>query len=84
MLVAYLVFFLSGLANGLTSLNREVVDKWDASVIVLTEESDKSLVASTMTIDEAEAVNADETAVPGQKLYRLRLQKRYTATPRLF
>ncbi|GKW46260.1 ABC transporter permease [Planococcus sp. NCCP-2050] len=66
MLVAYLVFFLSGLANGLASLNREAVDKWDASAIVLTEESDKSLVASTMTIDEAEAMNADETAVLGQ------------------
>ncbi|MCJ1909493.1 ABC transporter permease [Planococcus ruber] len=66
MLVAYLVFFLSGLANGLASLNREAVDKWDASAIVLTEESDKSLVASTMTIDEAEAMEADKTAVLGQ------------------
>lgn len=43
MLVAYLVFFLSGLANGLASLNREAVDKWDASVIVLTEEPTASL-----------------------------------------
>ncbi|WKA51483.1 ABC transporter permease [Planococcus liqunii] len=66
MLVAYLVFFLSGLANGLASLNREAVDKWEASAVVLTEESDKSLVASSLTIDEAEAVEADETAVLGQ------------------
>lgn len=66
MLVAYLVFFLSGLANGLASLNREAVDKWEASAIVLTEESDKSLVASTMSIKEADALDADETAVLGQ------------------
>lgn len=66
MLVAYLVFFLSGLANGLASLNREAVDKWDASAIVLTEESDKSLLQSTMSIGELSAIQADETAVIGQ------------------
>lgn len=66
MLVAYLVFFLSGLANGLASLNREAVDKWESSAIVLTEESDKSLVASTMSIEEAGDLEADETAVLGQ------------------
>ena len=36
MLVSYLVFFLSGLATGLASLNREAVDKWDATAVVLT------------------------------------------------
>ena len=66
MLVSYLVFFLSGLANGLASLNREAVDKWEASAIVLTEESDKSLLQSTMAIGELEAIEADETAVIGQ------------------
>ncbi|TWT02278.1 ABC transporter permease [Planomicrobium sp. CPCC 101079] len=66
MLVSYLVFFLSGLANGLASLNREAVDKWDASAIVLTEESDKSLLQSTMTIDELDGIEAEEKAVLGQ------------------
>ncbi|MDN7243303.1 ABC transporter permease [Planococcus sp. N028] len=66
MLVSYLVFFLSGLANGLASLNREAVDKWDASAIVLTEESDKSLLQSTMAIGELDTIEADETAVLGQ------------------
>ena len=33
MLVSYLVFFLSGLATGLASLNREAVDKWDATAM---------------------------------------------------
>ena len=36
MLVSYLVFF-SGLATGLADLNREAVDNWEASTIILTE-----------------------------------------------
>lgn len=66
MLVSYLVFFLSGLATGLQSLNRESVDKWKASAIVLTEESDKSLGQSSMTIEDAEHFKAEEKAVLSQ------------------
>lgn len=66
MLVSYLVFFLSGLATGLASLNRESVDKWDATAIVLTEESDKSLPQSSLTIEEVTTIEGDETAVLGQ------------------
>lgn len=66
MLVAFLVFFLSGLATGLQHLNREAVDKWDADAIVLTEESDKSLGLSSMTVQDHEGIDADETAVLGQ------------------
>lgn len=66
MLVSYLVFFLSGLATGLASLNREAVDKWEATAIVLTKESDKSLYQSTMSFDEQSELNANETAVIGQ------------------
>lgn len=66
MLVSYLVFFLSGLATGLASLNREAVDEWDATAIVLTQESDKSLYQSTMTIDQQSELNATDTAVIGQ------------------
>ncbi|MDN3428197.1 ABC transporter permease [Microbacterium sp. APC 3898] len=66
MLVAYLVFFLSGLASGLASLNREAVDKWDADAIVLTEESDQSLTQSSFGSDAVDTIDADETAVLGQ------------------
>ncbi len=66
MLVSYLVFFLSGLANGLESLNREAVDKWDATGIVLTEESDKSMPQSSMTIEVADSIDANEIAIIGQ------------------
>ena len=49
MLVSYLVFFLSGLANWLgKDMNRESVDKWKATSIILTEESDKSIYQSSM------------------------------------
>lgn len=66
MLVAYLVFFLSGLAKGLENMNREAVDKWEATGIVLTEESDKSLSQSSMTPDDIDDVTAKEMAVIGQ------------------
>jgi putative ABC transport system permease protein len=66
MLVSYLVFFLSGLATGLENLNRESVDKWNASAIVLTEESDKSLYQSSLTIEDAEDIDAKEVASIGQ------------------
>lgn len=66
MLVSYLVFFLSGLATGLENLNRESVDKWKASAIVLTEESDKSMYQSSLTIEDLNDIDAKEIAVIGQ------------------
>ncbi|WP_153723393.1 ABC transporter permease [Sporosarcina cascadiensis] len=66
LLVSFLVFFLSGLANGLASMNREAVDKWDADAVLLTEESDKSLYQSAFNKEEADALGADETAIVGQ------------------
>ncbi|AOV07461.1 ABC transporter permease [Sporosarcina ureilytica] len=66
MLVSYLVFFLSGLATGLQNLNRESVDKWQADAIILTEESDKSLYQSSLTIEDANDLDAKELAVIGQ------------------
>lgn len=66
MLVSYLVFFLSGLATGLQNLNRESVDKWQADAIILTEESDKSMSQSSLTLEDAEVIDAKELAVIGQ------------------
>lgn len=66
MLVSYLVFFLSGLANGLQQMNRESVDKWDATAIILTEESDKSLYQSSMTIEDSKELSDTKLAVIGQ------------------
>lgn len=66
MLVSYLVFFLSGLATGLENLNRESVDKWKATAIVLTEESDKSLYQSSLSIENVKDIEGKEIAVLGQ------------------
>lgn len=66
MLVSYLVFFLSGLATGLQDMNRESIDKWDSTHMVLTEESDKSLFESSMSIDDKEDVDAADVAILGQ------------------
>ncbi|NYF25431.1 ABC transporter permease [Sporosarcina sp. JAI121] len=66
MLVSYLVFFLSGLANGLENMNRESVDKWKATSIILTDESDKSMSQSSMTLEDINDIDAKEIAVIGQ------------------
>jgi putative ABC transport system permease protein len=65
-LVSYLVFFLSGLANGLENLNKEAVVKWDADGIILKEESDINLPQSSMNIDVYDGNGASEYAVLGQ------------------
>ncbi|MGP6139119.1 ABC transporter permease [Jeotgalibaca sp. A127] len=65
-LVSYLVFFLVGLAYGLAMDNRTSVDKWDASGIVLTDESNANINMSMMPRSLADDVDADEVAVLGQ------------------
>ncbi|MFA9467311.1 FtsX-like permease family protein [Streptococcus sp. E24BD] len=61
-LVAYLVFFLTGLAYGLMQQNRSAVDKWQADTIFLSTEANKLLAPSI--IDEAlvDQVKAEEKA----------------------
>ncbi|UJL46171.1 ABC transporter permease [Virgibacillus sp. NKC19-16] len=66
MLVSYLVFFLSGLANGLEQLNREAVDKWNADGIILTEEANINLPRSTMNIEDFNPEKVNDAAVLGQ------------------
>ncbi len=63
-LVSYLVFFLSGLANGLENLNKEAVDKWEADGVVLTDESDINLPQSSFEKDEFDG-SGIETALLG-------------------
>lgn len=66
MLVSYLVFFLSGLASGLQDFNKAAVDKWDATGVILTKESDVNLPQSSLLIDDFKGDNVDEVAVLGQ------------------
>lgn len=59
-LVSYLVFVLSGLANGLKDLNREAVDSWGASAIILTADSDISLPSSSFSLAEGKKIDVPE------------------------
>ncbi|WYQ43353.1 ABC transporter permease [Bacillus sp. FSL W7-1321] len=65
-LIAYLVFFLTGLAYGLAQENRMVVDKWDADHILLAEESNNNLNMSMVSTNVFDDVSADEKAILAQ------------------
>lgn len=67
-LIAYLVYFLTGLAYGLAMENRLAVDSWQADAIVLTEESNGNLSMSVMEETEGQSVQAEESAPLGQSL----------------
>ncbi len=62
MLVSYLVFLLSGLANGLENMNKAAVDKWKAQGVILTEESDFNLPQSSLSLDDYDGEGAVEFA----------------------
>lgn len=61
-LVSYLVFFLSGLANGLENMNKAAVDKWGSQGVILTKESDINLPQSSLKLDDYNGEGADEYA----------------------
>jgi len=65
-LVSYLVYFLTGLAYGLSQDNRTSVDQWEADAIILTDESNANISMSMMPQSEKNEVNANEVAALGQ------------------
>lgn len=65
-LIAYLVFFLTGLAYGLAQDNRMAVDKWEADQILLTEEANDNLNMSMFPRSLYDEVDAPEKAVLAQ------------------
>lgn len=62
LLVAYLVFFLTGLAYGLMQQNRSAVDKWQADTIFLSKDANKLLAPSLFDEALLNQVKADEKA----------------------
>jgi putative ABC transport system permease protein len=64
-LVAYVVFMLSGLANGLSDGHKKAVADWDAQTIVLSEDSNKVASASILTRGDVARVDAKEKAAVG-------------------
>ena len=65
-LIAYLVFFLTGLAYGLAQENRKAVDKWQADRILLSDEANGKLNMSMLTMDDYESVKAEDKAALAQ------------------
>ncbi|CAI3374762.1 ABC transporter permease [Enterococcus cecorum] len=65
-LIAYLVFFLTGLAYGLAHENRTAVDKWQADRILLSDEANGKLNMSMLTMDDYESVKAEDKAALAQ------------------
>lgn len=61
-LIAYLVFFLTGLSYGLAQDNRTAIDKWQAEDIIVASESNNNLAMSQLTKQAADAVTATEKA----------------------
>lgn len=64
-LVSYLVFFLTGLAYGLAQENRTSIDKWEATGIVLADESNLNINMSMFPKELVDEVDASETASLG-------------------
>ena len=62
-LIAYLVFFLTGLAYGLAQENRMAIDKWEADSLLLSEKANDTLNMSMIDPKLADEVEADETAL---------------------
>lgn len=62
-LVGYLLFLISGLSNGLMNMNREVIDKWNADAVVMTEESNQNLAQSVMDDDVLDGKFKDAASI---------------------
>mgnify|MGYP007081457830 CR=1 FL=1 len=45
-MISYLLFLLSGLANGLINMNKEGIDKWEADAIILNKDANQTVEQS--------------------------------------
>ncbi|GLB46247.1 ABC transporter permease [Philodulcilactobacillus myokoensis] len=61
-LIAYLIFVLTGLAYGLAESNRQAIDSWNANQVVLNSDADGALQQSTITSNQAKQIKSQ----PGQ------------------
>lgn len=64
-LIAYVVFMLSGLANGLSEEFKKAIDDWDAQEIVLSEDANQVFAASQLTRGDLKYIEGGEKAPIG-------------------
>ena len=67
LLIAYLVFFLAGLSNGLARENRSAIDSWKADEIVLSDDSNGTLAMSSLDPTQVSAIRATYKATLSQR-----------------
>lgn len=60
-LISYLLFLLSGLANGLINMNTEGIKKWKANAIVLNKDANQTVQQSVLKISDVEDKFKEET-----------------------
>lgn len=53
-MISYLLFLLSGLANGLINMNKEDIDKWQADAIVLNKDANQTVQQSVFNKKDIE------------------------------
>ncbi|HDF6617350.1 TPA: ABC transporter permease [Staphylococcus aureus] len=53
-MISYLIFLLSGLANGLINMNKEGIDKWQADAIVLNKDANQTVQQSVFNKKDIE------------------------------
>ncbi|HHD0160113.1 TPA: ABC transporter permease [Staphylococcus aureus] len=53
-MISYLLFLLSGLANGLINMNKEGIDKWQAEAIVLNKDANQTVQQSVFNKKDIE------------------------------
>src|SRR5690554_3009161 len=58
-LISYLVYFLTSLAYGLASSYTNAVNKWESDEVIITVDSNDSIMMSFITNDEFEALEVD-------------------------
>ena len=52
-LISYLLFLLSGLANGLIKMNTEGIEKWNADAIILKKDANQTVEQSLFNISKS-------------------------------
>ncbi|XCY68141.1 ABC transporter permease [Streptococcus iniae] len=58
LLIAYLMFFLSGLANGLVQENKSAIDYWKADLVFLAKDANATLNLSQIPKDKKKQIDA--------------------------
>ena len=64
-LIALVVFFLAGLASGLSDGHKKAISDWNATGMVLNENANKIVNASSLTVSDVTRVTGDKTAGVG-------------------